>query len=175
MMPSNTADSSKGRAPGPVEIGLGLGSNIGDGPTNIAKALLLLKQSGAMQITAVSSIYKTAPWGYLAQSPFTNACALVRTRLDPAALLAAVKKVEADMGRKESVRWGPRLIDIDILFYGEAPLSTPDLVLPHKELFNRAFVLVPLAEIAPRLKLDGRSVAEAAARVAGEGIEKWAC
>jgi 2-amino-4-hydroxy-6-hydroxymethyldihydropteridine diphosphokinase len=126
-----------------------------------------------MEITAVSSIYRTAPWGYLAQPPFANACALARTRLDPASLLAAVKKVEADMGRKETIRWGPRLIDIDILFYGEAPLSTPDLVLPHKELFNRAFVLVPLAEIAPRLTIAGRSVAEAAAKFAGEGIEKW--
>jgi 2-amino-4-hydroxy-6-hydroxymethyldihydropteridine diphosphokinase len=174
MMPSNTADTSKGRAPAAVEIGLGLGSNIGDGPANISKALILLEQSGAVQVTAVSSIYKTAPWGYLEQPPFANACAVARTRLDPAALLAAVKKVEADMGRKESVRWGPRLIDIDILFYGGAPLSTPDLILPHKELFNRAFVLVPLAEIAPRLKLEGRSVAEAAARLAGEGIEKWA-
>ncbi len=156
-----------------VEIGLGLGSNIGDGPANIATALRLLEERGAIELVAVSSIYRTKPWGYLSQPPFANACALARTKLDPAALLAAVKKLEADMGRKETIRWGPRLIDIDILFYGEAPLSTPDLVLPHKELFNRAFVLVPLAEIAPRLVLGGRSVAEAAAQVAGEGIEKW--
>jgi 2-amino-4-hydroxy-6-hydroxymethyldihydropteridine diphosphokinase len=171
MMPSNTPDSGTGSRL--VEIGLGLGSNIGDRPANIARALHLLEEGAAIQLTAVSSIYKTAPWGYLAQPPFANACVLARTRLDPAALLAAVKKVETDMGRKESIRWGPRLIDIDILFYGDAPLSTPELVLPHKELFNRAFVLVPLAEIAPRLKLGGRSVAEAAASLAGEGIEKW--
>ncbi len=156
-----------------VEIGLGLGSNIGDGPSNIATALKLLEQSGVVEVIAVSSIYKTAPWGYAAQEPFANACALARTQLDPDALLAAVKKVETDMGRTETVRWGPRLIDIDILFYGDAPLSTPDLVLPHKELFNRAFVLVPLAEIAPGLRLGGQSVAEAAAKLAGQGIEKW--
>ena len=78
------------------------------------------------------------------------------------------------MGRRKTVRWGPRLIDIDILFYGDVPLSTPELILPHKELFNRAFVLVPLAEIAPQLRLGGRSVADAAAQFAGAGIERWA-
>jgi 2-amino-4-hydroxy-6-hydroxymethyldihydropteridine diphosphokinase len=173
MMPSKTPDSAGGSRRGLVEIGLGLGSNIGGGPANIATALRLLEERGAIELGAVSSIYRTRPWGYLAQAPFANACALARTKLDPAALLAAVKKLEADMGRKRTIRWGPRLIDIDILFYGDAPLSTPDLVLPHKELFNRAFVLVPLAEIAPRLVLGGRSVAEAAAKLAGEGIEKW--
>jgi 2-amino-4-hydroxy-6-hydroxymethyldihydropteridine diphosphokinase len=173
MMLSNTPDSGGGSRRGLVEIGLGLGSNIGDGPANIVTALRLLEERGAIELAAVSSIYKTRPWGYLAQPPFANACALARTKLDPAALLAAVKKLEADMGRKKTIRWGPRLIDIDILFYGDAPLSTPDLVLPHKELFNRAFVLVPLAEIAPRLELGGRSVAEAAAGFAGDRIEKW--
>ena len=171
-MPSNAPDTGAGSR-GSVEIGLGLGSNIGDGPANIVHALRLLEKSGAIEFATVSSIYKTAPWGYLAQPPFANACALARTKLDPAALLAAVKKIEADMGRKKTIRWGPRVIDIDILFYGDAPLSTPELVLPHKELFNRAFVLVPLAEIAPRLVLGGRSVAEAAASLGGEGIEKW--
>jgi 2-amino-4-hydroxy-6-hydroxymethyldihydropteridine diphosphokinase len=168
-MPSNTPD----RVSLPVEIGLGLGSNIGDGPGNIATALRLLEASGAAEITAVSSIYKTAPWGYVEQPPFANACALASTRLDPPRLLDAVKKVEADMGRRQTVRWGPRLIDIDILFYGDAPLSMPELVLPHKELFHRAFVLVPLAEIAPGLRIGGQSVAEAAAKLAEHGIEKW--
>jgi 2-amino-4-hydroxy-6-hydroxymethyldihydropteridine diphosphokinase len=174
MMPSNKPDSGAGSRHGLVEIGFGLGSNIGDRPANIANALRLLEERGAIEVAAVSSIYRTAPWGYLEQPPFANACALARTELDPIALLAAVKKVEADMGRKETVRWGPRLIDIDILFYGDAPLWTPQLVLPHKELFNRAFVLFPLAEIAPRLQLGGRSVAEAATKLAGQGIEKWA-
>jgi 2-amino-4-hydroxy-6-hydroxymethyldihydropteridine diphosphokinase len=172
MMPSNRPDPGV-EGSGMVEIGLGLGSNIGDGPANIAKALALLEQGGTIEMTAVSSIYKTAPWGYLAQAPFANACALARTRLDPGALLATVKKIETDMGRKEAIRWGPRLIDIDILFYGTQSLSSPDLVLPHKDLFNRAFVLIPLVEIAPDLKLAGRSVAEAAAKLAGQEIEKW--
>jgi 2-amino-4-hydroxy-6-hydroxymethyldihydropteridine diphosphokinase len=156
-----------------TEVGLGLGSNIGDAPTNIRCALALLEESGAVRLTAVSSIYKTAPWGYVDQASFANACALGETRLEPASLLKTVKKIEENMGRAKTVRWGPRLIDIDLLFYGGTPLSTPDLILPHKELFNRAFVLVPLAEIAPGLEFNGRSIAEAAAALGSHGIEKW--
>jgi 2-amino-4-hydroxy-6-hydroxymethyldihydropteridine diphosphokinase len=156
-----------------TELGLGLGSNIGDAPANIREALRLLRASGAIEIIKVSSIYKTAPWGYKDQAPFANACALARTELDPKRLLAAVKTLEAEMGRTKAVRWGPRLIDIDILFYGAESLVSDDLVLPHKELFNRAFVLVPLAEIAPGLVLGGRPVAEAAAAIAHDDIEKW--
>jgi 2-amino-4-hydroxy-6-hydroxymethyldihydropteridine diphosphokinase len=166
-MPSNAPEPS-----GRVEIGFGLGSNIGDKPANIRKALGLLESRSVARLKAVSSIYRTPPWGYREQEDFANACALAETFLAPEALLAAVKAIEADMGREETVRWGPRLIDIDILFYGDKPLATKDLVLPHKELFNRAFVLVPLAEIAPHLKLGGRSVAEAAAQTQ-EPIEKW--
>jgi 2-amino-4-hydroxy-6-hydroxymethyldihydropteridine diphosphokinase len=159
-------------APGLIAIGFGLGSNIGDKPANIRKALALIEERGLARLTAISSIYRTPPWGYLEQESFANACALGQTALQPEALLAAVKGIETDMGREETVRWGPRLIDVDILFYGDAPLTTPDLVLPHKELFNRAFVLVPLAEIAPDLTLDGRSIAEAAAHFDGP-IERW--
>lgn len=168
-MPSNALEAGDAG----VEIGLGLGSNIGDKTGNIRAALSLIESRRVVEITAVSSIYKTPPWGYLAQESFANACALGRTLLPPAALLAAVKEIETDMGRQEAVRWGPRLIDIDILFYGDAPLATESLILPHKELFNRAFVLLPLAEIAPQLKLGGKSISEAAAAHAGEPIEKW--
>jgi 2-amino-4-hydroxy-6-hydroxymethyldihydropteridine diphosphokinase len=157
----------------PVEIGLGLGSNIGDKPANIRSALDLLAARKAVEITAVSSVYRTAPWGYLEQDVFANACALARTRLSPAALLAEVKAIEVEMGREKTIRWGPRLIDIDILFYGDLPLAAPDLILPHKELFNRAFVLVPLAEVAPHLRIAGRSIAEAARQHGEDHIEKW--
>jgi 2-amino-4-hydroxy-6-hydroxymethyldihydropteridine diphosphokinase len=156
-----------------VEIGLGLGSNIGDAADNIRAALRLLRASDVIEITKVSSIYRTAPWGYKDQAPFANACALARTELGPEKLLAAVKAIEAEMGRTKTVRWGPRLIDIDILFYGGQSLVSDTLVLPHKELFNRAFVLVPLAEIAPHLVLGGRPVAEAANAIAHDDIEKW--
>jgi 2-amino-4-hydroxy-6-hydroxymethyldihydropteridine diphosphokinase len=156
-----------------VEIGLGLGSNIGDKPANIQRALAMLGERKLIEVTAVSSIYRTAPWGYLEQESFANACALARTRLAPAELLAEAKAVEAEMGREETIRWGPRLIDIDILFYGDLPLNVPDLILPHKELFNRAFVLVPLAELAPGLTLSGRSIKAAAAETADQTISKW--
>jgi 2-amino-4-hydroxy-6-hydroxymethyldihydropteridine diphosphokinase len=168
-MPSSGLEPQTGEI---VEIGLGLGSNIGDRPANIAAALALLAARGGVVIGAVSSIYRTAPWGYLAQPDFANACALATTTLDPAALLAEVKAVEAQMGRKDAARWGPRLIDIDILFYGNKVFDQPDLVLPHKELFNRAFVLAPLAEIAPDLRLGGRSV-KAAAAAQGQGVGRW--
>lgn len=165
-MPSTEPDRQN------VQIGLGLGSNIGDKPGNILRALALLDARGAVVVSAVSSIYRTAPWGYLDQEDFANACALATTNCDPAQLLAEVKAVEAEMGRKDGVRWGPRLIDIDILFFGDKIWTATDLVLPHKDLFNRAFVLVPLAEIAPHLRLSGREIGEAAASVSG-GVEKW--
>jgi len=153
--------------------GLGLGSNIGDKPGNIARALELLEERGIVRLRAVSSIYRTPPWGYVEQDFFANACAFGQTRLPPLELLAAVNTIENDMGRRKSVRWGPRLIDIDILFLGDTAFAHAQLNLPHKDLFERAFVLVPLAEIAPGLMISGRSIAKAAARFAKEPLEKW--
>ncbi|MGH6847643.1 MAG: 2-amino-4-hydroxy-6-hydroxymethyldihydropteridine diphosphokinase [Methylocella sp.] len=159
---------------GPLtNTGLGFGSNIGGKAANIARALELLEERGIVRLIAVSSIYRTAPWGYVEQDFFANACAMGETRLRPLELLAATTAVEIDMGRKPSVRWGPRLIDIDILFHGDAAFAHAQLNLPHKDLFERAFVLVPLAEIAPHLHISGRSIAKAAALLSGEPIEKW--
>jgi 2-amino-4-hydroxy-6-hydroxymethyldihydropteridine diphosphokinase len=172
-MASLPTDRCGASAPIAIDIGVGLGSNIGDRPANILRALTLLEERDILTITAVSPIYRTLPWGFLEQDVFANACALAKTSLDPVKLLAGIKAVETDMGRIETIRWGPRLIDIDILFYGEHALETPDLVLPHKEIFNRAFVLVPLAEIAPDLRLGGRSVAEAAAHANLDEISLW--
>jgi len=154
-------------------IGLGLGSNIGDKPGNIRRALALLEERGIIRLCAVSSIYRTPPWGYARQEFFANACALAKTHLAPLELLAAVTSTEKDMGRKPSFRWGPRLIDIDILFYGTESFEDPKLSLPHKSLFDRAFVLVPLAEIAPNLEISGRSIAQAAKSISGVPIQKW--
>src|SRR5579883_1815985 len=143
-----------------TEAGLAFGSNIGDKPGNIRRALELLESRRIVSLTAISSIYRTPPWGYLEQEDFANACALARTRLPPLDLLKATRQIETDMGRRPTVRWGPRLIDIDILYYGET-------------LFEHGFVLVPLAEIAPDLRIAGRSIKESAAAFAGERIPKW--
>lgn len=156
-----------------MRVGFGLGSNIGDKPENIRKALALLEERGVARLTATSRIYRTPPWGVLDQGDFANACAIGETALSPYELLAAVKKIEADMGRAPSRRWGPRLIDVDILFLGDHTLDDPELTLPHKELFGRGFVLRPLAEIAPGLVLDGVPVAEALKTVDVAGVKPW--
>ncbi len=156
-----------------MRVGFGLGSNIGDKPDNIRKALKLLEERGVARLTAISRIYRTPPWGVLDQGDFANACAIGETPLSPYELLAAVKKIEADMGREPTRRWGPRLIDVDILFLGDHTLDDPELTLPHKELFGRGFVLLPLVEIAPGLVLDGAPIAEALAGVDTEGVRPW--
>ena len=102
---------------------------------------------------------------------FEFACALARTSLKPEALLERVKRLEVELGREPTERWGPRVIDIDLITYGDVTLKTERLTLPHPELFNRAFVLVPLAEIAPDLMIAGVRVGDAAARLGAEAAE----
>ncbi len=156
-----------------MRVGFGLGSNMGDKPENIRKALSLLEDRGVARLTAISRIYRTPPWGVLDQGDFANACAIGETTLSPYELLAAVKKIEADMGREPTRRWGPRLIDVDILFLGDHTLDDPELTLPHKELFGRGFVLLPLVEIAPALVLDGAPIAQALETVDIGGVRPW--
>jgi len=156
-----------------TQVGFGLGSNIGAAPRNVETALALLEERGVARLAARSRIYRTPPWGVLDQGDFANACAIGETTLSPYELLAAVKKIEADMGRAPTRRWGPRLIDVDILFYGETSIDDPELTIPHKELFARGFVLAPLAEIAPDLILDGVAVKDAAGRADLSGVRLW--
>lgn len=156
-----------------MRVGFGLGSNIGDKPSNVRRALALLEEREIAKLTAISGIYRTPPWGDPDQGDFANACAIGETELSPYELLAAVKKIEADMGREPTRRWGPRLIDVDILFLGDHTLDDPELTLPHKELFSRGFVLLPLAEIAPDLVLDGEPVARARDAVDLTGVRPW--
>ena len=155
------------------EIGLGLGGNVGDPAAAIRAALAALETRGVARIERVSSLYRTAPWGGVPQPDYANACALARTELAPFDLLDAIKKLERDLGRVDTVRWGPRVIDIDILFYGDLALQDERLVIPHRDLLNRAFVLIPLAEIAPDLVIAGRRVAEAAQAFGGDEVKPW--
>lgn len=155
------------------EIGLGLGGNIGDPAATIRAALDALKLREIAKIKKVSSLYRTVPWGGVAQPDYANACAIGCTDLAPLALLDAIKQLERDLGRVDTVRWGPRVIDIDILYYEDVALTDKRLVIPHRELFNRAFVLIPLAEIAPDLVIAGCRVTEAARKSPSDDVWIW--
>ncbi len=131
---------------------LGLGANLGDPIATLLAAKDHLAALGT--VTAVSSLYRTPPWGVEDQPPFVNAAVALETALDPDALLAALKELEAELGRTTTFRWGPRVIDLDILDYDGVRRSDPVLTIPHARLRERAFVLVPLAEIEPAFAAD---------------------
>jgi dihydropteroate synthase/2-amino-4-hydroxy-6-hydroxymethyldihydropteridine diphosphokinase len=130
---------------------LSLGTNLGDRLHNLRAAVTALEAAG-VRLTALSPIYETAPWGPVEQPNFLNMAVAGRTALPPDALLQLLKQIEHDLGREPGERWGPRLIDIDLLFCDDAVLDEGDLILPHPRLHERAFVLVPLAEIAPDMR-----------------------
>ena len=131
---------------------VGLGSNLDDPRTRIADACAALAGLPGSQFVLRSSLYRTPPFGPVAQPDFVNAVAALLTKLPPLDLLASLKQIEASMGRAAPiVRWGPRRIDLDLLAYGDVTLEEPGLTLPHPGIAERAFVLVPLAEIAPDL------------------------
>jgi 2-amino-4-hydroxy-6-hydroxymethyldihydropteridine diphosphokinase len=132
---------------------LGLGSNLGDRPANLAEARRQL--SAAITVTATSSIVETEPWGFTDQPPFLNQVVSGFTDLAADALLESVKAIERRMGRRPSFRYGPRLIDIDILVYDQLQMEAEHLALPHPRLTERAFVLIPLDELAPGLRIPG--------------------
>lgn len=159
----------EGRGNETQEVYLSIGSNLGDREGNLRTALRLLGER--FQIIAVSSIYGTMPVGVTDQPEFLNQAVVARTDLDPAGLLAFVKEVEREVGRRPTYRWGPRVVDIDIVLYGEDVVDTPDLTIPHREMHRRAFVLIPLAEIAPSAAhpVLHRSVRDLAASVDGAG------
>ncbi|MGB9597881.1 MAG: 2-amino-4-hydroxy-6-hydroxymethyldihydropteridine diphosphokinase [Candidatus Poribacteria bacterium] len=130
------------------KVYIGLGSNIGDKSENIRQALKIIDQSDFVKTTKTSSFYETEPVGYEDQDWFVNAVAEIETDLLPEALLDTLKNIEKLIGRKDRIRWGPREIDIDILFYDQMIINTSRLIIPHPRIQERAFVLVPLAEIA---------------------------
>jgi len=130
---------------------LGLGSNLGDRRAHISVALKALADSG-IRVDKVSRLYESEPWGMVDQPRFLNAACAIETGCSPQALLALVKTIEKEMGRTPNVRYGPRPIDLDILLYGDQCIYTPGLIVPHPAMLERAFVLVPLAEIAPNVR-----------------------
>lgn len=139
---------------------LALGSNVGDKVANIHAAIARLTQSGQMRLVRQSQIYRTAPWGKTDQDWFANAAIAVATGLTPREILSHCQQVENELGRVRRERWGPRLIDVDVLFYRDAEISEPDLVIPHPLIAERAFVLVPLAEIAPDVVIRGQAAVQ---------------
>ncbi len=137
---------------------IALGSNIGDKACHIADAVQAFTADGWVRLVKRSANYRTAPWGHTDQDWFVNACMSVKTELAPHELLARCQAVERQLGRERTIKWGPRVIDLDILVYRDLALNDPDLVLPHPHITARAFVLVPLADVAPDLVIKGRSV-----------------
>lgn len=131
-------------------IFLALGTNLGDRVENLRAALQALLK--IVEIQAVSAVYETPPWGVTDQPAFLNMAVQGQTELDPPTLLRELKRLEVELGRKPNFRYGPRLIDLDILFYGEKIVALDNLSVPHPRLPERAFVLVPLADLAPELR-----------------------
>jgi 2-amino-4-hydroxy-6-hydroxymethyldihydropteridine diphosphokinase len=157
-----------------AEALIALGGNVGDVRSTFDRAVAMLCDGAAVQLKARSSDYHTPPWGVTDQPPFINAVVAVATSLPPRDLFARALEVERALGRDRNNerRWGPRTIDVDLLAYDDLVLNDIDLVLPHPRLFERAFVLVPLAEIAPGRVIAGISVSDALARLDRSGIEK---
>jgi 2-amino-4-hydroxy-6-hydroxymethyldihydropteridine diphosphokinase len=155
---------------------LALGGNVGNSRAILDRAVALLCDGQDVRLKARSSDYLTPPWGLKYQPPFVNMCIAVDTRLGPRELLLRAQAVELQLGRDRAheKRWGPRTADIDIIAYDDLAVDELGLTLPHPRLFERAFVLVPLAEIAPDKAIAGKRVADALRAVDAAGIERLA-
>lgn len=140
----------------PVTAFIALGSNLGEPERQIARALRELAELPSTRVDRVSSLYRSAPVGYRDQPDFVNAVAAVETRLTPSALLEGLLAIERGHGRQRDFRNAPRTLDLDIVLYGDLALDQPGLVIPHPRMHERAFVVVPLVEIAPEAAIPGR-------------------
>jgi 2-amino-4-hydroxy-6-hydroxymethyldihydropteridine diphosphokinase len=151
---------------------LGLGSNLGDRDANLRAAIGKLAEF--MHVKRVSSVYETDPLLVEDQPFFHNLACAGKTTLDPFSLLRALKRIERDLGRAPGPRYGPRVIDIDILLFDDLVLTTPELTIPHPGMLERAFVLIPLAEIAPsqRHPIAWRTIAELARALDASGVRR---
>jgi 2-amino-4-hydroxy-6-hydroxymethyldihydropteridine diphosphokinase len=157
-----------------TEAWLGLGGNVGDSRSILDRAVAQLCDGKEVRLIKRSADYRTMPWGFKYQPPFVNLCIAVETALSPRDLLARAQEVELHLGRDRSheKRWGPRTADIDIIAYDNLTIDELGLTLPHPRLFERAFVLVPLAEIAPDLTIAGKTVRQALSMVDPAGIQR---
>ncbi len=157
-----------------ADVLIALGGNVGDVRQTFQKAIANILGMTQAALLARSSDYATPPWGEAQQARFINACIEIETGLDPHALLFTLHRIEAKFGRDRAreQRWGPRPLDLDLIAYDDVSLQKPELTLPHPRLFERAFVLVPLVEIAPDRLIAGRSIAAALARLPTGGIER---
>ncbi|MGJ4891170.1 2-amino-4-hydroxy-6-hydroxymethyldihydropteridine diphosphokinase [Bradyrhizobium sp. HKCCYLRH3099] len=151
---------------------IALGGNVGDVRSTFRHAIPEIITRAQATLAARSADYITPPWGEEQQPPFINACVAIETAVAPRALLSVLHEVERMFGRNraQETRWGPRTLDLDLIAYDDVSLDTPDLTLPHPRLFERGFVLVPLAEIAGDRRISGRRVDEALRAVSRDGI-----
>jgi 2-amino-4-hydroxy-6-hydroxymethyldihydropteridine diphosphokinase len=151
---------------------IALGGNVGNVRATFRAAIPEICRRAQAMLTARSADYATPPWGEEQQPPFVNACIAIDTTTAPHDLLAILHEVERMFGRDraQETRWGPRTLDLDLIAYDDLSIDTPDLTLPHPRLFERGFVLVPLAEIVPERRIAGRRVDEAMMDVSRDGI-----
>ena len=158
----------------PALIYISLGTNLGDRMVNLRLAQAALPPE--IQVMAYSSVYESEPWGYPDQPPFLNQVLKAETSLSAPALLATLKSIERNLGRRPTFRYGPRLIDLDILLYNSLVLDTPMLTIPHPKLAERAFVLVPMVELAPDLRhpVLGKTMLELKNQVGEKGVTRFA-
>lgn len=155
-----------------VRAYLGLGGNLGDPQAAMAAALAMLDAEHEITVMRVSSLYRTPPWGLVDQPDFLNAVAEIETTLAPRLLLDACLAAERALKRVRNERWGPRAIDLDVLIYGDLSIHEDGLTVPHPRIAGRAFVLVPLLEIAPRLMIADRPLDAALQTLDVSGIER---
>lgn len=159
-----------------VQAAVGLGSNVGDRFAYLEGASHQLKETTGVQVIAQSAMYETAPVGHLEQAHFLNQAILLTTSLSPRALLQVLQDIEKMAGRTREIHWGPRTLDMDLLFYGDLIVADHDLQIPHPFLHQRAFVLIPLMDVAPDWVHPGlgKTILQLANEVDGkEGVHPW--
>ncbi|AHM57006.1 2-amino-4-hydroxy-6-hydroxymethyldihydropteridine pyrophosphokinase FolK [Peptoclostridium acidaminophilum DSM 3953] len=149
---------------------ISLGSNMGERLSNLKAAVDMVAGLETTALTAESAVYETEPWGLKDQDSFLNMCIKIETELSPKELLKKLQEIELGLGRKRLIRWGPRTIDLDILIYDDVQMDDEELTLPHPRITERAFVLMPLLEIAGDIIINGRHLSSWLEDISDQGI-----